>query len=146
MDTDRSDRFELRLTKTETNMLRSLAGGAGISGADYLRQLLRKTWDERRRLVDEKLERLAIVSLAEMTGRAGIACAVVFTTPFGASHMPGVVDGDRGPSPRASNVLEAPMIGNVVCQGFSFSLSDDERAHVEKRFPNQTPTWSFSPA
>lgn len=125
-------------------MLQELAAAAGLSGADFLRQLLRARSKEVKLGQQGKLERLALVSLHEVASRSGMACAVVFTTSPDVPHMPRVVSGDRGPQPAVSSVLEAPTIGNVVAQGFLETLSPEEKAHVEARFPNQTATWLFN--
>lgn len=93
---------------------------------------------------EEKLERLALVSLAEMTNRPQVACGVVFASGPGPREFPRSNPGDRGPQPFASNILEAPMIGNVVCQGFTTTLTEQEKAFVEARFPGQLATWAFA--
>jgi hypothetical protein len=145
MRTDRNERFELRLTAEESRELRVLATETGMSGADYLRQLLRQTWaKEKRRSDQQKLETLAFVTLNEMTSRPGIASVAVFTSPPGASRLPGSRL-DAGPQPAASSILEVPMLGTVVAQAFTWSLSDHEKALVEARFPGQLATWALVP-
>jgi len=91
---------------------------------------------------EEKLEQLVLGSLADLTTRAKIRCAAAFASPPGARYMPRIVVGDIAPQPKLSNILEAPMIGNVVCQGFERDLTEEEKAAVEARFPGQKVMWS----
>jgi len=138
MNTDtRPERFELRLSEAEAAILRSLAAGAGVSAADYLRQRIRAAWTESR----AKLEHLAIVSLNEMVARKQVACGVAFVSPPGLDPMPRKLKGDVAPQPVASSVLQAPMVGNVVTQGFDRTLSEAEKTAVAARFPGQLATW-----
>jgi hypothetical protein len=142
---DRAERFELRLGKDEASMLRTLSRDAGLSGADLLRQLLRKHWNEVSAATNRaKMETLVFGSLTEMTGRPGIGCAVAISSAPGERYMP-LAHPDVGPQPVVTNVLQAPMLGNIVTQGFTRVLADQEREQVEARFPGQLATWLFSP-
>jgi hypothetical protein len=142
---ERVERFELRLARDEATMLRTLSRDAGLSGADLLRQILRKHWNETAAATNRaKMEALVLGSLTDMTGRAGIGCAVAISSSPGEHFMP-LASPDGGPQPVVTNVLQAPMLGNIVTQGFAVVLSDREREQVEARFPGQMATWLFSP-
>lgn len=124
-------------------MLRSLSTNAGLSAADFLRQVVRKQWGESNVAARHaKMERLALISLNEMAARPEVACAVAVVSDPGPRTSP-LARSDDGPEPLASNILEAPMLGNIVTQGFDRSLTDKERALVEARFPGQSATWMF---
>jgi hypothetical protein len=141
---DRAERFELRLTSSEAGMLKALAKDAGLSAADLFRQLLRKRWDEVMTATNHaKMERLAFGSLTDMAGRQGVSCAAAFCSEPGHRYMP-LRRPDNGPQPLMSNVLEAPMLGNIVTQGFAMVLTEADRQLVEARFPGQTATWLFA--
>ena len=122
-------------------MLKSLATDTGVSAADLIRQLVRHRWAEVGQR--QKLEQLAFASLAEMVNRDGVACAVVFASR---GRISGPRNGpDFGPQPIASNILQAPTIGDVVAQGFAYSLSEAEKASVQARFPSgAVATWLFN--
>jgi hypothetical protein len=138
---DRAERFELRFSKAEANQLRELARERGMSSADYVRYVVNKSWEEyvnANRAM--KLERLAIVSLNEMCNRPNVSCGVAFTT-FEAGQTTPRATVDAGPQPLASNMLQAPLIGNVAVQGFARALDEGERVTVQDRFPGWTATW-----
>ncbi len=122
-------------------MLRTMATDAGVSGADFLRCLIQQSWGEQRRRYDaQRLETLAMVSLNEMAGKTGISLAGVFTAgpdvPWEPNPKP-----DGGPVPMVTSVLQVPMLGTIVAQGFTRDLNSEDRAVVERRFPGRTATW-----
>jgi hypothetical protein len=92
-------------------------------------------WSRRR------IDVLALTTLRELAGRTNVALAVVFTAPEGVPWKPSQGP-DGGPEPSITSVLQVPMLGSVVAQGFFGSLSEDQKHLVEKRFPGRTAVWS----
>jgi hypothetical protein len=103
MNTERSERFEIRLTENEGRMLKTMATDAGVSGADFVRRLIQQTWSEQRRRYDaQRLETLAMVSLNEMASKTGIWLAVVFTAGTDIPWEPSKKR-DGGPQPKVTS-------------------------------------------
>lgn len=139
---ERPERFEIRLSADEADALRKLALDAGLSGSDYLRHLLRRTWKERMKDIEAKLEHCAVVSLHDITSRANVTCAVAFLAAERQDEFPADVPQSVGPEPVASNVTRLPKTGVVTVLGFGRELLEVERNLVEARFPGRAPIWT----
>ena len=87
-----------------------------------------------------RLEYFAMQSLQEMADRPGIAEAVVFV---GSPELPARPRTSPAgvPQPVKTTILEVPLLGNVVAQGFASELTEREKHTVRDRFPGWQSTW-----
>jgi hypothetical protein len=141
-------RAEAMLTKLKYGTddavaVRMAINGYGGGGRNLMNEVRKKEDRMNAELRRQKIEVLAMTSLAEMSGRSGIAMAVVVVGASEAIWAPSPVPAGP-PQPLATSVLRVPMLGSVVTQGFTERLDEGERKLVEARFPDRVATWSLS--
>jgi hypothetical protein len=93
----------------------------------------------------DRMDYFALQSLNEMVGKPGIAEAVVFLGKPGTPSAPSKTPGGH-PQPEKSSILEIPLLGTVVAQGFAKSLTDAEKEIVQARFKGRPSMWLNSSA